>query len=87
MAFLFMIIYLLIINIITFFIFGLDKLYALKGYYRISEKILFLLIFLGGFGGSLIAMFIFRHKIRKYKFFLSNFLSFFLWLYLLLNFA
>ncbi|HIS38218.1 MAG TPA: DUF1294 domain-containing protein [Candidatus Onthousia faecavium] len=87
MAFLFMLIYFLIINIITFFIFGLDKWYAFKRYYRVSEKILFLLILLGGFGGSLIAMLIFRHKIRKYKFFLSSFLSLFLWLYLLLNFA
>lgn len=60
--------YLLIINIIAFILFALDKKSAQKGVWRISERNLFLAAILGGSLGSLIAMYIFRHKTRHLKF-------------------
>ncbi len=61
-------IYLGVINLLTFIIFGIDKFKAKKNYYRISEKGLFLLCFLGGGVGGLIGMSLFKHKIRKWYF-------------------
>ena len=61
-------IYLGIINILTFFIFGIDKYKAKKYYLRISEKALFFMCFIGGGVGGFIGMYIFRHKIRKWYF-------------------
>lgn len=60
--------YLIIINIISFFIFALDKFLAIKHKNRVSEKNLLLISLIGGSIGSLVSMIIFRHKIRKPKF-------------------
>lgn len=60
--------FLLIINLISFIIMMLDKYRAIKKQWRISERNLFLLAFLGGGFGIYIGMFIFKHKIRKKKF-------------------
>lgn len=56
-----------IINGITFFIYGIDKLKAEAKAYRIPEKVLILLAFFGPIGGIL-GMQLFRHKTRKTKF-------------------
>ena len=64
-------IYLIMINIISFVIFGIDKLKAIKNRYRISERFLFSLALLAGGAGCLAGMIIFRHKIRKPLFFLG----------------
>jgi len=56
-----------IINAITFFVYGIDKLKAQAGSYRIPEKVLITLAFFGPIGG-LLGMRLFRHKIRKTKF-------------------
>ena len=61
-------IYLIAINLITFVIFGVDKLAAIKGQTRIRERTLLLLAFVGGSVGGLSAMYLFWHKIRKLKF-------------------
>ena len=45
----YLIIYLVIINIITFIIFGLDKYFAIKNKFRISEATLFCLYIMGTF--------------------------------------
>ena len=60
--------YLLIINLITFFVWGYDKKMARKNANRISETRLLWLIFLGGLFGGIIGMLIFRHKISKRAF-------------------
>ena len=65
------IIYLLIINLITFFTMGIDKLKAKRGSRRIPEKTLFYLVLLGGGIGGILAMYIFRHKNRKSRFFIG----------------
>ena len=60
--------YLIIINIITFIGFWLDKYYAINNKYRISEKKLFSLCLLGGSFFGYIAMKVFRHKTKKLYF-------------------
>ena len=61
-------IYLIILNIITFLIMGIDKYLAIKKKYRISEFHLLKLTLFGGSVGSLLGMIIFRHKTKKMKF-------------------
>lgn len=60
--------YLLVINIVTFFYFGLDKLKSQLQHCRISEKILWILSAIGGSVGALLAMNFFRHKTKKLSF-------------------
>lgn len=61
-------IWLIIINIITFAVFGIDKKKAIDGKFRISESALFLLSILGGSLGGFIAMHTFHHKTKKWYF-------------------
>ena len=60
--------YLIIINILEFFLMGIDKLKAIKQSWRIPEKTLLLIAFLGGSLGGIIGMIIFHHKTKKIKF-------------------
>ena len=62
------IIYLFIINIVTFFYFGLDKIKARLSHRRISEKILWFFPAIGGSIGALAGMYFFRHKTKKASF-------------------
>ena len=57
--------YLLIINVITFVVYGLDKLFAIKHKRRIRIITLLGLAFIGGELGGLLAMNIFHHKTNK----------------------
>ena len=66
------IIYLIIVNIISFIIYGIDKPLAIKHLYRISEIVLITLSFLGGSIGSILGMVIFHHKTKKIKFIILN---------------
>ncbi|MCI3937082.1 DUF1294 domain-containing protein [Chryseobacterium aahli] len=61
----------LIINLITFTIFALDKCKATQHKRRISEFSLLTLTFIGGTVGSILAMLIFRHKVSKKSFLLK----------------
>ena len=59
---------LLIWNILTFIIYGIDKSKARRGAWRIPEKILLILaLSCGGFGAWLAGI-IFHHKTRKWYF-------------------
>ena len=62
------IIYLIIINIVTFLAMYIDKKKSKYGRYRISEKALLTLVFLGGGFGGISGMYIFRHKTQKPRF-------------------
>ena len=63
-----LIVYLLLINIVTFFFFALDKFKASGQYRRTPEKVLWLLSLIGGSIGALGAMYFFRHKTKKDSF-------------------
>lgn len=61
-------IYLLLINVITFIVYGLDKRKAIKRKRRISEATLLTLATIGGSWGALLGMLHFRHKTKHLKF-------------------
>ena len=61
-------IYLLFVNIVSAIICFTDKLFAAKHMYRISEKTLFVLSFIGGSVGMYCAMKLCRHKTKHKRF-------------------
>ena len=61
-------IYILIINILAFCLYGIDKWKAVRGAWRLSEMTLLLAAFLGGAAGAFLGMRIFHHKTRHWKF-------------------
>ena len=60
--------YWMIINIVAFFLMGIDKKKARTGAWRIPEKTLFLSAILGGSIGSICGMQLFRHKTKHKSF-------------------
>lgn len=60
--------YLLIINLMSFTMFFIDKRKAIKNKWRIKESSLHLTSFMGGVYGSIAAMCLFHHKNKKFKF-------------------
>ena len=60
--------YLIIINAAGFLLMLADKLKAKRGAWRIPEKTLIGVAALGGSVGSLIGMYLFRHKTKHIKF-------------------
>ena len=61
-----LIIYTVLINIIAFFYFGIDKLKSQLNNRRVSEKTLWILSAIGGSIGALIGMNFFRHKTKSF---------------------
>lgn len=61
-------IYVLVINIIGFLIMFIDKRKAEKGKWRIQEKTIFIITALGGGIGTIMGMYVFRHKTKKIQF-------------------
>ena len=53
------------INIISFFVYGLDKLKAVNHWWRIPEGVLLGLAVAGGSVGAYLGMQVFRHKTLK----------------------
>lgn len=62
------IIYLIVINIITFIAMYIDKKRAKMGKWRIKEYTLFILALIGGSIGAIAGMYTFRHKTKKARF-------------------
>lgn len=60
--------YLILVNIIAFAAFGIDKRKAVKHKYRISEATLLGLALIGGSAGALAGMHLFHHKTKKLLF-------------------
>lgn len=58
-------IYLIVINILAFLLYGIDKHRAKIDAWRISERKLLLVAIIGGSLGALLGMHIFHHKTRK----------------------
>ncbi len=63
-----LLIYLLTINIITFVLFAVDKWKAIHGRWRIRTLTLMGFALVGGTVGGLLAMYIFRHKTKTASF-------------------
>lgn len=55
-------IYVTAINVVTFIVFGVDKLCAKRGLRRVPERVLFFLALLGGSIGAIAGMKIWHHK-------------------------
>jgi len=65
------IIYLLLINLLAFVLFGIDKQRARKNLSRVSENSLFLVAVFCGSVGAWSGMYFFRHKTKHLKFVLG----------------
>lgn len=59
---------LLVLNVLSFVLWGVDKAKAKAGAWRISESVLLLSAFVGGSLGALIGMYVFHHKTKKWEF-------------------
>ncbi|MDO4971279.1 MAG: DUF1294 domain-containing protein [Bacteroidales bacterium] len=62
------VIYLVVLNVVAFVSYGIDKFKAKHNRWRISEATLLLLAIVGGGLGALLGMKAFRHKTQKPKF-------------------
>ncbi len=71
--------FLVVINLATFILYGIDKKRAQDKKWRISEKSLLLIALLGGAFGATAGMFFFRHKTRHWYFRLGLPLMALLW--------
>lgn len=60
--------YLIIINLISFILFTLDKKRSISKKWRIPESTLIFVSLMGGSAGSLLGMKLFKHKTKKLKF-------------------
>ena len=64
----YLICYYIFINLLSFFLFGIDKYLAIKHKWRLSEKSLLFSLVLGGIIGGAMGMFIWHHKTKKWYF-------------------
>jgi len=63
-----MIIVLVVINLIAFILYGVDKHRAKNHQWRISEKTLIGIAVIGGSIGAILGMYIFHHKTKHWYF-------------------
>ena len=63
-----LLIVLVAVNLFAFVLYGIDKLKAKRGAWRIPEATLLLVAFLGGSLGAFLGMELFRHKTKHAKF-------------------
>ncbi len=59
---------LIVINIVAFLMYGIDKSKAKRGAWRIPEATLLGIAFLGGSVGAFLGMRVFRHKTKHARF-------------------
>lgn len=57
--------YFIIVNLIGFFMMGIDKWKAKRNRWRIPENTLFMATVIGGGIGTILGMYVFRHKTKK----------------------
>ena len=67
--------FLIVVSVVTFGFYAVDKIKAIKREWRIPEKVLLFLSFFGGGVGGYTAMFLTEHKIRKLRFHVVNLLG------------
>ena len=80
-----MIWYLVGINLLSFFVYGIDKYLAVKNKYRISEYNLFMFSIFGGSIGSILGMKTFHHKTKKLVFWIINIISLIVWIIIIME--
>lgn len=68
-------IFILIMNITAFALYGSDKAKAKKNQWRISERTLLLVGFFGGAVGALSGMMFFHHKTKHNYFWIVNYIG------------
>lgn len=73
---------LILLNLITFLLYGIDKFKSKFNFWRISEKTLLLFSILGGGMGGFLAMTLLRHKTLKNKFYIANFIGIFVFIFI-----
>ena len=76
-------IYIGIISLLTFLMYGADKQKAKKHKWRIPEKILLGMCIVGGFLGGLLGMQVFHHKTKHWYFYAINILALILWVFII----
>ena len=64
-------IYVVLVNVVGFLMYGIDKWNAKHGLRRIPEKTLLGIAAAGGSIGAYVGMQLFRHEIRKPKFYIG----------------
>lgn len=64
----YILVFLFIWNLMTFFLMGIDKYKSSRGYWRVRESTLLICAFLMGGLGCWLGSFVFRHKSNKTKF-------------------
>ena len=60
--------YLIVINILAFILYGIDKKWARDHAWRISERMLIGIALIGGSVGAIAGMLLFHHKTRHWYF-------------------
>ena len=63
-----LVLYIIVVNVVSFTVMGIDKRKAIKRAFRIPESTLFVLAIIGGSVGSIAGMHLFRHKTRHWYF-------------------
>lgn len=66
-----LLIFLVLVNLAAFAMYGVDKRKAIKDQWRIPEKTLLLVALLGGSFGAFTGMQVFHHKTKHWKFLLG----------------
>lgn len=79
-----LIIYFVIINLIAFIIYGIDKKKAIRDKFRIPERVLIFVAVIGGALGAFLGMHIFHHKTKKKKFYITIPAFLILWIVLII---
>ena len=64
-----------VVSLITYILYSIDKKKAIKNQRRISEKVLLLFSFFFGSIGGIFAMYTKRHKTKHWYFVVINYLS------------
>lgn len=64
-----------VMSVITLILYRLDKVKAKKNKRRIRETVLLFFGLFGGAAGALLGMYLFHHKIRRWYFWVINFLG------------
>jgi len=68
----------LVISLLQFLLFGIDKLCAIQQWRRIPEKWLHVISLLGGFPGAWLGILTWNHKHRKWAFHLMQWTALFI---------